>query len=265
MKPIYELKYLLKPSVEKRIQLNSQVSSVWYKQPCGMEFVTGEDLTLQMRSLLRLRMKDYPEIFKLISRVSHKVKRVLKLGWITGIDSLELICRGALLTSVNIGSKSCQQSELFFRQAFLELQLNIINTSSHSTELPSNSFALIYSNGSIHHSPMFPEICNEINRALIPGGQAIIMVYRKPSIMYLQACMGRSIDYHSPVSLFLKDSEFLSAMSHLRQLYRENYYFLRPHVRRLGNWISSRIESILGKYYGACQLICLEKLLSLPL
>lgn len=256
---IIDLPQLLQKSPRERMELNLEVGRVWDSQPCGMEVVDGEDQLRKIDELMKLRQVDCPEIYRRIDETDFAGKAVLELGCGTGIDSRELIARGARLTSVDYSKRSCDLAAELLSVVFPGKPLNIIHASSHATGLADESFDFVYSHGSIHHSSLFPEICQEINRLLKPGGKALIMVYRKPSLMYRHARQGRLIDYNAPVSLFVSDAEFRQQMAPLEETWRLNYYFARPHVTRLGRFIPGALERIIGRRLGACQLVEFSK------
>ncbi|MFC3908307.1 class I SAM-dependent methyltransferase [Legionella dresdenensis] len=257
---IIVLKDLLRFKMDQRIKLNNDASELWDTQPCGMEVVSGKNQVEKIDSLMALRQIDCPEIYQYLRTMSLENKMVLELGCGTGIDSRELIQKGSKLTSVDFSKASLHLAKEFLQEVFPGKELSLIHASSHATNLPDEHFDIIYSHGSIHHSPLFPEICKEINRMLKPGGKALIMVYRKPSLMYLHAKLGRLIDYNAPVSLFLSDAELRKAMSPLKEVWRKNYYFARPHVTRIGKYIPAFMERLLGRFFGACQLVEFKKL-----
>lgn len=256
---IINLSDLLALDHEDRFEINLRAAQVWDSQPCGMEVVNAVSQVKKIDELMALRRIDCPEIYDRMDQVKIKGKKVLELGCGTGIDSRELINRGALLTSIDFSKVSCKLAHEFLSEVFPNQAIYIMHSSIHDTGLPSESFDIIYSHGSIHHSSLFPEICKEINRLLKPNGKALVMVYRKPSLMYIHAKMGRLIDYNAPVSLFLSDREFQDAMNPMKETWRKNYYFARPHVTRLGKFIPATVERWIGKFYGACQLVEFEK------
>lgn len=44
-----------------------------------------------------------------------------------------------------------------------------------------------------------------------------------------------------------------------KEVWRKNYYFARPHISRIGRYLPSVAESVLGRFLGACQLVEFKK------
>lgn len=122
---------------------------------------------------------------KVVSFPSYKGKKVLEIGCGVGIDSLQFARAGADLTAIDLAPNA-----LKLAQQNLEVHgysATFINANAESLEFPDNHFDVVYSNGVLHHTPRPQKGINEVYRVLKPGGEAIILLYKKNSWMHLLA------------------------------------------------------------------------------
>jgi ubiquinone/menaquinone biosynthesis C-methylase UbiE len=120
---------------------------------------------------------------KIVSFPKYKGKKVLEIGCGVGIDSLQFARAGAELTGVDLTPNA-------IKLAGLNLEIHgyratFVNQNAEDLKLPENHFDAVYSHGVLHHTPRPWKAIEEVYRVLKPGGEAIIMLYKKYSWMHL--------------------------------------------------------------------------------
>ncbi len=120
---------------------------------------------------------------KVVPFSSYKGKKVLEIGCGVGIDSLQFARAGAELTAVDLTPNA-----ILFAKRNIELHglhATFINANAESLDLPDDHFDAVYSHGVLHHTPRPQKAVDEVYRVLKPGGEAVIMLYKKYSWMHL--------------------------------------------------------------------------------
>jgi ubiquinone/menaquinone biosynthesis C-methylase UbiE len=120
---------------------------------------------------------------RVVSFQSYKGKKVLEIGCGVGIDSLQFARAGADLTAIDLTPNAIKLA----RQN-LEVhgyQATFINANAEALDFPDNHFDVVYSNGVLHHTPRPEKAIAEVLRVLKPGGEAVILLYKKHSWMHL--------------------------------------------------------------------------------
>ncbi|MEW5910672.1 MAG: class I SAM-dependent methyltransferase [Thermodesulfobacteriota bacterium] len=123
---------------------------------------------------------------KIVNFADYRGKKVLEIGCGVGIDSLQFARAGAELTGVDLTPNA-------IKLAALNLELHgyrgtFVNQNAESLNLPENHFDAVYSHGVLHHTPRPWKAVEEVYRVLKPGGEAVIMLYKKYSWMHLLTC-----------------------------------------------------------------------------
>lgn len=120
---------------------------------------------------------------KIVEFSKYKGKKVLEIGCGAGIDSLQFARAGAELTAVDLTPNA-----LKLAQRNLEVHgytATFVNANAEAMDFPDNHFDVVYSNGVLHHTPRPQKAFDEVFRVLKPGGEAVILLYKKHSWMHL--------------------------------------------------------------------------------
>ncbi len=135
--------------------------------------------------LIAYRYRKLAYLPQVVSFPSYKGKKVLEIGCGIGLDSLQFARAGADLTAIDLTPNAIKLAK-----RNLELhnyKASFINANAESLDFPDNHYDVVYSHGVLHHTPEPQKAFNEVFRVLKPGGEAIIMIYKKNSWMHLLA------------------------------------------------------------------------------
>ena len=120
---------------------------------------------------------------RVVSFSKYKGQKVLEIGCGVGIDSLQFARAGADLTAIDLTPNA-----LKLAQQNLEIHgyhAKFINANAELLDFPDNHFDVVYSHGVLHHTNTPQKAIAEVLRVLKPGGEAVIMLYKKYSWMHL--------------------------------------------------------------------------------
>ncbi|MDY0093242.1 MAG: class I SAM-dependent methyltransferase [Candidatus Vecturithrix sp.] len=120
---------------------------------------------------------------QVVSFPGYKGKKVLEIGCGVGLDSLQFARAGAELTAIDLTPNA-----ITLAKRNLEVhgfQATFLNMNAEALEFPDNHFDAVYSHGVLHHTPRPQQAIDEVLRVLKPGGEAVIMLYKKNSWMHL--------------------------------------------------------------------------------
>jgi len=120
---------------------------------------------------------------QVVSFPSYQGKKVLEIGCGVGIDLLQFARAGADLTAIDLAPNAIKLAK---RNLELhKFQATLMNMNAESLEFPDNHFDVVYSHGVLHHTPRPQQAIDEVLRVMKPGGEAIVMLYKKNSWMHL--------------------------------------------------------------------------------
>lgn len=166
-------------------QANYQKIKDFWEQGSPMSFI-GENFSYEGKRKFRYSLQDYMHsTFKFDSFVG---KLVLDLGCGAGIDSAEFARNGASVVSTDFTRTATKSTQSLLKEANLTAQ--VIQADATYLPFESEAFDCVYSFGVLHHIPDVEKAVVEINRVLKPGGQIMVMLYNKDSLLY-----GYSIAY----------------------------------------------------------------------
>lgn len=106
-------------------------------------------------------------------------KKFLEVGCGAGIDLMRFARTGANVTGIDLAPVSIDLARKYFEQNGLAADLRVMN--GEVMEFADNSFDVVYAHGVLQYTADAAKMIAEIHRVLIPGGQAIVMVYNKYS------------------------------------------------------------------------------------
>ncbi len=103
--------------------------------------------------------------------------RVLELGCGEGSLTLELTSHGMDLTAIDLSAARIDRARTRAKGLNLQIEPNWIVADLNTFALPKNSFDAIVAHDSLHHILQLGHLCEEVTRALKPGGHFIVMDY----------------------------------------------------------------------------------------
>jgi len=110
-------------------------------------------------------------------------KRVLEVGCGIGTDTINFARNGALVTAVDLSSKSLaiarERAKVFGLSD--RIAFHQANAEQLASLLPVKQYDLVYSFGVIHHSPHPERVLAEVRQFLGRGGTLKLMVYHRRS------------------------------------------------------------------------------------
>lgn len=119
---------------------------------------------------------------------------ILEIGSGGGAHSALFKKYGAHITSIDITAErvisTATKLDLIKEGTGLAMQADAENL-----PFEDSSFAIVYSNGVLHHSENTEKCIKEIHRVLEPGGKAVIMLYSRHSALYWLSLFPKSILY----------------------------------------------------------------------
>lgn len=122
---------------------------------------------------------------KLVDFSAYRGTTLLEVGCGVGIDLVHFARAGALVTGVDLSHTAIELARQNFAHHGLLAKLVVMN--GEALEFPANSFEVVYAHGVLQYSADAQKMIGEIHRVLMPGGQAILMVYNKYSWLNLMA------------------------------------------------------------------------------
>ena len=154
------------------------IKGFWEQGP-PMGFI-GEKLSYGEKREFRYSLQDYMhETFQFDTFAG---KKVLEIGCGGGIDSAEFARNGALVTSTDFTEVGVKTTSELLEEA--NLPVNVFQADATNLQFEDNTFDCVYSFGVLHHIPDIRKTLSEIQRVLKPGGQIMVMVYNKDSLLY---------------------------------------------------------------------------------
>lgn len=195
------------------------IKDYWNKQPCNINHSKKEFGTLEYFN--EVEEKKYfvePHIKSFANFEQWKNKKVLELGCGIGTDSINFARAGAILTVIDLSSKSIDICKKRFE--IFNLQARFINGDIETidTLLENEKFDLIYSFGVIHHTVTPKNVINAIYKLMNPDSEFRFMVYSKISYkLFWLMIENNTNDLNDGLNLLKSNSEAQSncPMTHL--------------------------------------------------
>ena len=111
-----------------------------------------------------------------------KCKTVLDLGCGSGVLSCCFAKQGAQVTGIDLTETGVTLAKRNARAQGLDVTVARMN--AEEMAFASNSFDYVFSWGVLHHTKDMSVALREVNRILKPGGEGLMMVYHRNSIVY---------------------------------------------------------------------------------
>jgi ubiquinone/menaquinone biosynthesis C-methylase UbiE len=226
--------------------IRNKIKDFW-EQGAPMAFI-GESMSYEEKRKFRYSLQDYMhEVFKFENFAG---KKVLEIGCGSGIDTAEFARNGALVTGTDFTERSVRSTKELLEEANLPATVR----QADATNLPfdDNTFDCVYSFGVLHHIPDVEKALAEIKRVLKPGGQVMVMLYHRDSllygysIVYLRGIRGKQLEKLSMDELLAKYSER-----------KEDNPYTRVYTRE-------EAETLFSKYFKSCSTEVHYNVIDLP-
>lgn len=118
---------------------------------------------------------------------SYRGKKFLEVGCGAGIDLVRFAREGAVVTGVDLSTRSIDLARQNFAHNGLQGDLNVMD--GESLEFDDDSFDVVYAHGVLQYTADPARMIGEIQRVLRPGGQAVFMVYNTYSWLKLMSVL----------------------------------------------------------------------------
>lgn len=163
----------------------------WNGDPCGAAEALPFGSAEFFRAVERERYDDYAPWLK--DEVGFRVyagRRVLEVGCGLGTDHVQFARSGATCFGVDL-----TPVHLFATRKRLLLEgipVRLVRGDAERLPFRSRAVDAVYSFGVLHHTPGTEEAVDEAWRVLEPGGEAIVGLYHRDSVVYWLGCVVRS-------------------------------------------------------------------------
>lgn len=142
----------------------------------------------------------YPYIKEAAEFESHYGEKVLEIGVGVGTDLLQYAKNGSRVHGVDLTENAIAVTKKNFD--LHNQKYEILETGdAENLKFKDNSFDLIFSFGTIHHTPNMQKAIGEVHRVLKPEGKAVIMLYARGWKHYFKRvfvhglCKGEAFKY----------------------------------------------------------------------
>ncbi|MEK6192266.1 MAG: class I SAM-dependent methyltransferase [Chloroflexota bacterium] len=170
----------LEPTPEELDRRNEE----FWDELCGTSFARQLGLVTRDRETLeafdRAYFGFYPYLSGYLDRFDLAGRRVLEIGLGYGSLGEALARRGADYHGLDIaaGPVRMMQHRLAMQGGAVD---QVRQGSALAMPFPDGTFDYVYAIGCLHHTGDLPRSINEVRRVLVPGGQAVVMVYHAGS------------------------------------------------------------------------------------
>src|SRR5215467_7270905 len=143
--------------------LKTQVADFWNTEPCGSRYL-GSALDFEAHSQARYALEPHIAGFARFSE--SRGLRVLEIGVGMGADYLEWLKAGAQATGIDLSATSIARSRE--RCELNGLVSDLHRADAEHLPFPDCTFDVVYSYGTMHHSPDTQQCIREAWRVLKP-------------------------------------------------------------------------------------------------
>jgi len=224
----------------------ADILDFWEQGP-PMGFI-GENYSYKEKREFRYSLQDY--MHEVFGFDSFRGKKVLEVGCGAGIDSAEFARNGALVTSTDFTEKAVQSTKELLEEA--NLPVNVIQADATNLQFEDNTFDCVYSFGVLHHILDIEEALSEIKRVLKPGGQVMVMLYNKDSLLY-----GYSIVYLRGIQERLLEKLTMVELIAMYSERKEDNPYTKVYTK-------SEAQALFSRYFEACSAEVRYNVIDLP-
>jgi ubiquinone/menaquinone biosynthesis C-methylase UbiE len=158
--------------------INREIIQYW-EQSTPMSFVP-EKLSYEQKRNFRYSLQDY--MYDAFRFKDFSGKLVLEIGCGSGIDSAEFARNGAKVISTDLTHAGTELTHALLKENGLPAL--VIQCDAKNLPFSNETFDCVYSFGVLHHFPEVDAALTEIHRVLKPGGQVMVMLYHRDSLLY---------------------------------------------------------------------------------
>ena len=165
--------------------LKEEVRHFWDRSPCGTtEVALAEGSRPFFEALERNRYQGEQFIPDLVQFERWKDRTVLEIGCGAGVDLVRFARSGARIIGVDLSVHSLRLASRWL--SLNGLPATVLQSDAETLPFKENSFDLIYSWGVLHHTPDTSRAIREAIRVCKPGGDLLVMLYNRRSLVALQ-------------------------------------------------------------------------------
>ena len=158
--------------------INKEIIRYW-ERSTPLSFVP-EKFSYEQKQEFRYSLQDYMHNAFKFGDFSGKL--VLEIGCGAGIDSAEFARNGARVISTDLTRTGTELTRDLLKESSLPSM--VIQSDAKVLPFKDNTFDCVYSFGVLHHFPEIEAALTEIHRVLKPGGQVMVMLYHRDSLLY---------------------------------------------------------------------------------
>lgn len=193
------------------MKIVSEIENYWGVQPPHKNSEEKERFSLDWyREISKHRYSCVPYMKEFVGFENYAGKRVLEIGCGAGSDLAEFARHGAEVVGLDVTDIAIEMTRKRFSVEGLEG--TFLKYDGESLPADIGSFDAVYSWGVLHHTPRMDDIMAEAHTKLKSGGELIMMLYNRLSILY----------YYS--ILYLRKYKAKSTMSRFESLSRFSEY-----------------------------------------
>ncbi|HBB86433.1 MAG TPA: hypothetical protein DC047_02325 [Blastocatellia bacterium] len=167
--------------------LKTEVRQFWERIPCGAADANqAEEGSLAFFEEVEKQRYTGDDFMAEVAGFDRwQGKKILEVGCGLGADLRQFARGGAEVYAIDLTEKAAGLARK--RLGLYGFKGNISISDSETLPFKSDSFDLVYSWGVIHHTPDTAAAAKEILRVCKPGGQVMVMLYHRRSILAFQA------------------------------------------------------------------------------
>jgi len=175
-------------SADPQSSIDSQNRAFW-DELCGTGLATTLGITeMNPDSIARFDaayMGLYPYLARYLDDLPVEGRKVLEIGLGFGTVGQILVERGARYHGADIAAGPVSMMRDRLRWVGRPDDGAIAQTSALELPWPDEAFDVVVSIGCLHHTGDLPQAVSEVNRVLVPGGTAFVMLYNAHSFRQL--------------------------------------------------------------------------------
>lgn len=158
-----------------------KVHEFWSVASCGEDLLLSSTDREGYRAQSQERYQLEPFIPWFAKFNEARGRRVLEIGVGLGADHQRFAESGAVLSGIDLTERAVAHTKRRLELFGLSSELKVGDAENLS--FTDSTFDIVYSWGVLHHSPNTPGAVSEVYRVLKPGGEALIMIYHKWSMV----------------------------------------------------------------------------------
>lgn len=194
--------------------LLGEVQRYWNERIHDLEMTSHEPGSAEFyRELDEYRFDKLSYLPQLVDFAGFRGKRLLEIGCGIGTDLVRFARGGARVTGVDLSQTALDLARRNFEIAGETVDLHLAN--GEALPFDDGSFDVVYAHGVLQYTPDPRRMASESRRVLIPGGEAIFMVYNRRSWLNgLSKLMSVALEHEdAPVLRKLSIAEYRTLLS----------------------------------------------------